>query len=62
MARTELPDPARKCPSCGQLVKLLWNGSLRRHYAVDAEGRSHLCEGSHATVGAEPRAQRRLDL
>jgi hypothetical protein len=62
MIRTKLRDPARKCPSCGQLVKLLGNGTLRRHFAADAEGRSHLCEGSHAIVGAEPHAPRRLEL
>jgi endogenous inhibitor of DNA gyrase (YacG/DUF329 family) len=61
MVRSEIRDRARKCPSCGQLVKLLRNNSFRRHFTTDPDGRCHLCEGSHAIAEAAPHAARRLD-
>jgi hypothetical protein len=56
MVRSELRHRARKCPSCGQLVKLLRNNSFRRHFTTDPDGRCHLCEGSHAIAEGAPRA------
>jgi hypothetical protein len=61
MVRPELRHRARKCPSCGQLVKLLRNNAFRRHFTTDSDGRCHLCEWSHAIAEVAPRAPGRLD-
>jgi len=61
MVRSELRHRASKCPSCGQLVKLLRNNSFRRHFTTDLDGRFHLCEGSHVIAEVAPPAARRRD-
>jgi len=61
MVRSELRHRAHKCPSCGQLVKLLRNNSFRRHFTTDLDGRCHLCEGSHAMADVAPRVAGRRD-
>jgi hypothetical protein len=53
---------ARECPSCGRRVYLNRDGCYRRHFAVEPDGRRHLCAASRMPVGIRPPALRRLDL
>ena len=36
----------RLCPTCGRLIYLNREGLYRRHFALEPDGRRHLCAGS----------------
>ncbi|MFZ0340871.1 MAG: hypothetical protein WAL31_00860 [Gaiellaceae bacterium] len=53
----------RLCPACGRLIYLNREGLYRRHFAVEPDGRSHLCAASgRESAGDAPGGLHRFDL
>jgi hypothetical protein len=52
----------RLCPTCGRLIYLNRHGLYRRHFAVEPDGRRHLCAGSGHMAGSAPGGLHRFDL
>jgi len=60
--KESIVPPQMECPSCGRNVYLNREGCYRRHFAVEPDGRRHLCAASRVPVGIQRRALRRLNL
>lgn len=51
----------RPCRTCEKKVEITFNGTYRRHFALDPAGRRHLCpaSGRNAVSAAEAEASLR---
>lgn len=46
MTYSDFRERVRECPNCGKLVRLNREGSYRRHFAKEPNGRVRLCAAS----------------